>query len=59
MFALLSALHNFKPAKQVLEHERSNAKKSISKNATKFKREVTMQRLRKEKINLPLKMLKP
>ena len=28
--------------KQVLEHERSKAKNSISKNATKFKREVTM-----------------
>ena len=28
--------------KQVLEHERSQAKNSISKNATKFKREVTM-----------------
>ena len=28
--------------KQVLEHERSKAKYSITKNATKFKREVTM-----------------
>ena len=28
--------------KQVLEHERSKAKSSITKNATKFKREVTM-----------------
>ena len=28
--------------KQVLEHERSKAKNSITKNATKFKREVTM-----------------
>ena len=28
--------------KQVLEHERSKAKNSISKNATKFKMEVTM-----------------
>ena len=26
----------------MLEHERSKAKNSISKNATKFKREVTM-----------------
>ena len=28
--------------KQVLDHKRSKAKNSISKNATKFKREVTM-----------------
>ena len=42
MFALLSALHDFKPAKQVLEREISKAKNSMSKNATKFKREVTM-----------------
>ena len=45
--------------KQVLEHERSKAKNSISKNATKFKREVAMPENENREINLPLKMLKP
>ncbi|CAH3034003.1 unnamed protein product, partial [Porites lobata] len=35
--------------KQVLEHERSKAKNSISKNATKFKRESRMKSMKEEK----------
>ncbi|RMX53209.1 hypothetical protein pdam_00016535 [Pocillopora damicornis] len=38
--------------KQVLEHERSKAKNSITKNATKFKREVTMPELENREDNL-------
>ena len=45
--------------KQVLEHERSKAKNAITKNATKFKREVQQcQSWRTEKINQPQKMLR-
>ena len=36
--------------KQVLEHERSKAKNSITKNATKFKREVTMPEFEKREV---------
>ncbi|CAH3159503.1 unnamed protein product [Pocillopora meandrina] len=38
--------------KQVLEHERSKAKNSITKTATKFKRELTMPELENREDNL-------
>ena len=46
--------------KQVLEHENSKAKNSVCKNATKFKREVTMPEIENRGyIYWPLKLLKP
>ena len=44
--------------KRVLEHEKSKAKNSISKNVTKFKKKTKCQRLRIEGIYSPPKMPK-